>query len=67
MKSFLAPIPLTKPKPSDGGATNVGGVTIGGGGMPMGMNRIDRGGEDKFNKVMDWGTPRLVTKQLVMN
>jgi hypothetical protein len=32
-----------------------------------GMNRIDRNGAggaegDKFNKVMDWGTPRLVTK-----
>ena len=33
---------------------------------PMGMNKIERG-DDKFNKVMDWGTPRLVTKQLVMN
>ena len=36
-----------------------------------GMNRIDRGatGEDKFKGVMDWGTPRLVTKnrQLVMD
>lgn len=30
----------------------------------MGMNKIDRGGDDKdkFNKVMDWGTPRIVTK-----
>ena len=30
------------------------------------MNKIDRSSEqeapDKFNKVMDWGTPRLVTK-----
>lgn len=38
------------------------------------MNRFDRGGPavaegDKFNKVMDWGTPRLVTKNraLVMD
>jgi hypothetical protein len=32
------------------------------------MNKIDRGKEDdKFNKVMDWGTPRIVTKQLAMN
>lgn len=62
MKNFLAPIPLTKPAP---GSNNLGGVAIGGGGgvMPMGMNKIERGGdENKFNKVMDWGTPRLVTK-----
>lgn len=39
------------------------------------MNRFDRGGadaveeKDKFQKVMDWGTPRLVTKNraLVMD
>ena len=34
------------------------------------MNRIDRGNNEennKFNKVMDWGTPRLVTKQLNLN
>lgn len=39
----------------------------------MGMNRFDRGTEDKekdkFKGVMDWGTPRLVCKnrELVMN
>lgn len=30
----------------------------------MNMVRKDIG-EDKFNKVMDWGTPRIVTKQAV--
>lgn len=40
----------------------------------MGMNRLNRDEgnaekEDKFSKVMDWGTPRLVTKNraLVMD
>lgn len=34
----------------------------------MGMNKIERG-DDKYKGVMDWGTPRLVTKnrQLVMD
>ena len=32
----------------------------------MGMNKIDRG-DDKFKKVMDWGTPRLVTKGVEMD
>jgi hypothetical protein len=32
------------------------------------MNLIKKDiGEDKFNKVMDWGTPRIVTKQMTMN
>lgn len=33
--------------------------------MGIGMNKIDRS-EDKFKKVMDWGTPRIVTKQMNM-
>jgi hypothetical protein len=65
-------IPSNKP---NGGVTGVavGGAGIGvgagaGATMGMGMNRIDRT-EDKFKGVMDWGTPRLVTKnrQLVMD
>ena len=47
--------------PAAGGAPSAGGIG-------MGMNRIDRGEDNtKFNKVMDWGTPRLVTKQLNLN
>lgn len=45
--------------PAGGPPPSFGGVGIGG------MNKINRGeeaGGNKFNKVMDWGTPRLVTK-----
>lgn len=34
------------------------------GAMGLGMNKIEKEEDktDKFQKVMDWGTPRLVTK-----
>lgn len=28
---------------------------------PIGMNKLNRD-DNQFNRVMDWGTPRLVTK-----
>lgn len=37
---------------------------------PVGFNKLNRQEEEgKYNKVMDWGTPRLVTKNraLVMD
>lgn len=44
----MAPIVPAKPdKPV------VGGIAAGG---------FNRGDDNKFNRVMDWGTPRLVTK-----
>ena len=65
--SLLAPLPGQKPS---GGAPQA--VVAG----SLGFNKLsnadeakgDEGGS-KFNKVMDWGTPRLVTKNraLVMD
>ena len=51
--------------PTKGAQGQGGGPGPGIGAAGIGMNRIDRGGGEegnKFNKVMDWGTPRLVTK-----
>ncbi len=43
-------------------APNKGGAM----GGQLGMNKIERGGaggeDNKYKGVMDWGTPRLVTK-----
>jgi len=50
-KSLLQPLPgRGLPAPSNSAVGAMGG-----------MNKIDKG-DDKFSKVMDWGTPRLVTK-----
>jgi hypothetical protein len=66
-KSLLAPLPGQK---STGGAHQA--VVAG----SLGFNKLsdaheakDCEGGSKFNKVMDWGTPRLVTKNraLVMD
>jgi len=56
-RNLLAP--MSNPK---SGGFGGGGAMVGG----MGMNKIDRG-DDKFKKVMDWGTPRLVTKGVEMD
>jgi hypothetical protein len=70
-KSLLAPLP--GPKATAGGAPQpVVAGTLGFNKLPAATaDRSDANGEggNKFNKVMDWGTPRLVTKNraLVMD
>jgi hypothetical protein len=69
-QSLMAPIPQRK-------GANAPAPLVGG---TLGFNKIEKssaattnddaqGGGSKFNKVMDWGTPRLVTKNraLVMD
>ena len=69
-KSLLAPLPGAKP--STGGASQpVVAGTLGFNKLPPPVEKTDGAAEggNKFNKVMDWGTPRLVTKNraLVMD
>lgn len=60
-KQLLAPMQKKMPVGSLGG-----GVKIGGGGGGGGGDSKDVMG-DKFKRVMDWGTPRLVTKNRQLN
>jgi hypothetical protein len=55
---LLAPNPIQRGVP----AANNPAAVVGG---TLGFNKFNKPGEQedsKFNKVMDWGTPRLVTK-----